>query len=419
VQLDESNAGELLRNLPDEPPRPPSIDIEAAMRQGRRRRLIRRAALTGGALSLTLVAIAAVPIALAANADRSRNAAGESTAAPSVSAVGSPSASAAVSPPASRAAPPAAVTAPTSCKVEKLPIPDNVAMALVTAADPTGRYLFGRSYPRAGEHQTLLWKDGKATKIAVPGDDPVINAVNSAGVAVGSSISGDTWQAWVYHDGRVEQLPGVNTWATGINVDGTVVGARADPGKGLRTPVIWRSLTAEPQDLATPEGMNGEARDIADDGTVVGQIFGNEGESAYAWSPDGIGRKLALPGDKAERGGSAAYTVQGDWATGINGVQGGGGGLRWNLRTDEVEAVSAFSIRPSTANASGWMVGTDAQGRGLLVAGGKKVQLPDGYLHKAGEQSNIPETISDDGKVIGGQADDAGGTIHAVVWHCG
>ena len=69
-------------------------------------------------------------------------------------------------------------------------------------------------------------------------------------------------------------------------------------------------------------------------------------------------------------------------------------------------------------NAQGWQAGTDKQGRPVLVAGATTVVLPELAGHQPNGLSNMPNTLSDDGRTIAGQADDASGTIRAVVWHC-
>jgi uncharacterized membrane protein len=45
------------------------------------------------------------------------------------------------------------------------------------------------------------------------------------------------------------------------------------------------------------------------------------------------------------------------------------------------------------------------------------VVLPDLARHGA-RDTNIAATLSDDGRVIGGQSDDAAGVLQAVAWRC-
>jgi hypothetical protein len=311
---------------------------------------------------------------------------------------------------------------PGSCKAGALPVPDNVAMSIVTAADPTGAVIFGRSYPDGSfRHQVLRWDGGKVSKVEVPGNDQAIESVNTVGIGVGTTFASDDTPIAFRYDaaatvGAFTILPGgKGAAAHGINAGGVIVGDSA--GRA----VIWPSPTAAPRVLPLPVGLSGDAvaRAVDDDGTVVGMVFtSTKGAIPLAWGPDGTVRVLPMPGGEPEFG-TAAYTIRNGWATGIDlDSAGEENGLRWNLRTNQIETVPGIFIRPSTANASGWMVGTDLDGRAVLFAGDKHVQLPDVFQHEPLTFSNLPETISDDGLTIAGQANDAAGTIHAVIWRC-
>ncbi|MET7394571.1 hypothetical protein ABZS66_13875 [Dactylosporangium sp. NPDC005572] len=409
MNLDENNAGNLLGPLADDPPRPSSVDIARAMREGQRIRRTRRAALASGAAGFTAIVLVALPFGLrSAGTDKSEvseKSPAATTGAPA-SASASPSTSPSSTPTPSVSASRAPAKLPTQCAAERLPVPDNVAKSLVTAADPAGRWIFGRSYPGQGATQVLLWSDGKATKISIPGDDQTIEAVNAAGVAVGQSFVGGEQVAWVYRDGKATQLAGSDARAQGINASGTIVGARAGQ------PVRWPSAGSEPVSLQVPDGAKGGAAEaVDDDGTAVGYVTVAGQRQAYVWSGDGKGRPLPEYGEPED---SAAFTVRNGWATGLSGSV----GTRWNLRTGQVEPVPGLQVRPSTANAAGWMVGTDREGRGVLIGTGGSMRLPDVFVHRSGEFSNLPTALSDDGRVIAGQADDADGVIHAVAWRC-
>ncbi|GAA2622715.1 hypothetical protein GCM10010399_62450 [Dactylosporangium fulvum] len=409
MHIDESNAGELLGPLSTDPLQPSSIDVGRAMQEGRRRRA-RRTAVTSGVAGLTVLAMAGVPVAITSMQKTDNSTLVEASASAAPPATAAPSASPPVTAaPSASSPPPKAPPVPTSCKAERLPIPDNVTMALVTAADPTGRTIFGRSYPQPGTNQVILWRDGKATKIDVPGDAQAINSVNAGGTAVGESTVDGKPVAWLFSDGKVTRLPGGDgATAEGINAGNVIVGSRN------RRPLIWRTPASDPVELPLPDGAsNGEAHAIDDDGTAVGTITTGTGSVAYAWAADGTGRILPTVGDPGNLG-YTAFTVRNGWATGVSTAT----GLRWNLRTGQVEAVPGINIRPSTANTSGWMVGTDMQGRGVLIAAGRTLVLPDVFVHRPGGFSNLPKTISDDGRVLAGQADDTDHVIHAVVWRC-
>jgi hypothetical protein len=77
-----------------------------------------------------------------------------------------------------------------------------------------------------------------------------------------------------------------------------------------------------------------------------------------------------------------------------------------------------FAAQALGLNRYGWLTGMDTQGRAVLTAGSRVVVLPDLARHDVKESSNFPVTVSDDGRTVAGQAADAAGTIHAVVWRC-
>ena len=125
---------------------------------------------------------------------------------------------------------------------------------------------------------------------------------------------------------------------------------------------------------------------------------------------------------------ATVFSIRNGWATGVatNGLGRKGSptkdarteAVRWNVRTGEVRVFGGLQMGAGTTNAQGWQVGTDNQGRAVLVAGAATVVLPDLTSHQPGGLSNIATTLSDDGRTVGGQSDDATGTIQAVVWRC-
>jgi uncharacterized membrane protein len=400
---------DLLRSLDDEPRKPSTVDIQRAIVAGRRRR-VRRGVGYAGAATVTALAVAGASVAGGVF----------DQAAPQVGASGAPPVTA-----------PAAPAPPTSCTLERLAVPDNAPMALVSGADPSGRYLVGRSYPKAGGYQAVIWHDGTARKVMLPGDaEESLPDVNSSGTAVGWSYEGSDGNVgpvvpYVYRDGTVSKLPGARRGsAYAINDAGAIVGDD-DAGHAL----LWSSATAQPVRLPVPAGTKeAVAIDIDEDGTVAGTI---DNARPYVWFPDGTHRQLAMP----ELDGKPAVTarvfgIRNGWATGVatNGegrkgdpeamARGKVRGVRWNIRTGEVSLVAGLQGGADAVNAHGWQVGTDQQGRAVLVADGATVALPALPDQKPGTLTNIPNTLSDDGRTIAGQSDDATGTIQPVVWHC-
>ena len=431
---------DLLQSLDDEPRTPSTVDIRRAIAAGGRRRRTRRGVGYAGAATVTALAVAGASVAGGLVAHAPPHAA--VTGAPRTTASTPPQAQYTIPGTAGWSAP--AATPPTSCTLNRLPAPDNAPMALVSGADPTGRYIVGRSYPKAGGYQAVIWHDGTSQKVMLPGDlEESLRDVNSTGTAVGWSYVGgseaDTGPVpYVYHDGKVSKLQGVRRGsAYAINDAGAIVGD--DTGHAA---LVWPSATANPIRLPVPAGTaEATASDIDEDGTTVGTI---NNERPYVWFPDGTHRELPMPSLDGEQAATArVFSIRNGWATGVatNGLgrKGNGtnaasspestgtgegakgaqtGAVRWNVRTGEVRVFGELEIGASTANAQGWQVGTDEQGRAVLVAGAATVVLPDLASHQPGGLSNIATTLSDDGRTIAGQSDDATGTIQAVVWRC-
>lgn len=417
---------DLLRHLDDDPGAPSTVSIERAIAAGRRRQRRRRATGYAGAAVLTAAAVAG-GVALAGGPARH----------PEVTAATpkpSPSRTTAAPKPAYQipgttgfAAP--AAKPPTSCAIERLPVPGNVSMALISGADPTGQYLVGRSYPHGG-YQAVIWHNGQGRNVMLPGDlEEGLSDVNSAGEAVGFSYLDDgngeaVSLPYAYRNGKVIKLKGVEQGhANAINDAGAIVG----DDDGRRAAVVWPSATAAPVRLPAPRGTaEATASDIDEDGTTVGNL---DLKVPYVWFPDGTHHALPLPSRNGAKAVSArVFSIRNGIAVGVadrtDQSRAGGGKaddmwvVRWNVRTGESAIVTDVAPPPNGSNAQGWLVGTDPEGRAVLSTGGRTVVLPELVQRKPDGLSTIPNQVSDDGKLIAGQSDDAGGTIHAVVWHC-
>jgi hypothetical protein len=410
MRIDDDTAGLILRQLDDDPATPTTVDVARAVADGRRRHRARRVggyAAAAGATALLLVGVSA--------------AAGQWLGAEPPSPAGS-----------AKQTPPTTPVAPTKCVLGTLPLPDDRKMALVTGGDPTGRFLLGRTYPATspvdgsmGLH-VVIWDRLKPSIVAVPGDDQQLSDVNSKGVAIGSGWGQSGTTAYFYRAGQVAKLPsGDGADVRAINDAGAAVGTRGDK------PVVWRSVDKSPVELRLPSGAAmGAAFDIDEDGTVIG-VVGKDLNTRrpYVWLPDGSGHDIALPKgvpapptDKASKPGVKArgvpsamvYNIRFGWVTGrVNNTA-----VRWNLRTGETRLLPDLGGRADDVNRYGWQIGIDVHGRAQFIADAGPVALPELSPHKPSGLSNIPTTLSDDGKVIGGQSDDKDDVIHAVRWTC-
>ncbi|MBB2946752.1 putative membrane protein [Actinoplanes lutulentus] len=293
-------------------------------------------------------------------------------------------------------------------------------MALVSGGDPTGSWIVGRTYPKSGGYQAVLWHEGTVAKVMLPGDlEESLQDVNASGTVVGWSYDASGPVPYAYRDGTVTRLASSGS-ALAINEAGRIAG---DDGKGH--PVVWASAGAKPVRLGVPAGTtDAQARDIDLDGTIVGSLGL---EIPYVWMPDGTHRELPMPEIDGKPAAIAqAFDIRNGWVTGMastTSLKGSRGtapviAVRWNLRTGVTEVTDGLQYPADAVNAYGWQIGTDRKGYAVVLAGDDVVRLPDLASHRADGTATIASSISDDGRVIAGQSDDAGGTIQAVMWRC-
>ncbi len=421
MEFDEESARAVLGALDDEPDTPPAISISRAVAEGRKRRRARRVggySAAAGVTALMLVGVAVAVPAWRGGHSSPTSGAPSSVATSNRAATPTNAAWAATYP----AVP--EVKAPTQCQIKKLPLPDGRKMSLVTGADPSGRFLLGRTYPdplKSFHYNMVIWDRLVPKAVEVPGDDQDLKDINTHGVAVGDSYVGAGLTAWLYRDGKVSKLPGGDgAEARAINEANVVVGGRNSK------PIVWRSIDSKPVELPLPAGADsGEAMGIDEDGTIVGFVATSGPNSRvehtpYAWLPNGLGQELKVPAPASGKAvdpadpGAHAFTIRNGWVIG----NANHSAVRWDLRTGEPRVFPQFFVQAESVNTHGWQVGTDPTGRAVFLSDSGTVVLPDLAPHKAGESTNIPSTVSDDGKVIGGQEDDQAGVIRAVVWTC-
>ncbi|GAA1404695.1 hypothetical protein GCM10009662_33600 [Catellatospora coxensis] len=410
---DDELARRLLLPLDEHPDTPSRVDITAAVATGTKRARARRPPLPAAAVAAGL-AVATVPAVISRSAP------------PAPTATGRPSATAAPSPTAP-AYERATATLPSSCAGRVLPVTKGI-QSHVFAVDPTGRYATYVTYPRDGGTQLFVWHEGKVTKIGGPGNSDSLDSVNSHGVAVGDVHLYDAVpHGIVVSGGKLSLLPGGQADARAINDHGVIVGNRADKSAALR----WPSRSEEPVELPVPdEYALAMANDIDADGTVVGHVenrtYSRQNpvweQVAYVWPGNGPGRALAaptLPG--VEFSHYSARAVSNGWVLGAAFTEQGTKMIpvRWDLNTGKAQVLPELDIA-SDVNPYGWIVGMSKDQHAVLTDGVTTVRLPDVLPFPKKYGMNFATSVSDDGRTIVGNVDDANraGLQQAVLWQC-
>lgn len=393
----------LLRPLRVEPEGPSRIDMARAMAEGRKRRVLRRWSGGVALIALTSVTAGGGTLAMAAL--------DKETPLPAPTAVTS------VTPSLQAAAP----AGPTRCEVTRLPT-DGVKKALVTAGDPSGRYLAGRVYQSSVS--TIIWKDGKIlARPQLADGDPSFNDITSSGVAVGSAFIGERRQAYVYRDGKVTELDGRHTEARAINEAGVIVGSIGEIFE--EAPARWSSAGADVERLPMPAGYtHGSTDGVAENGTVVGSIAKSETDvkSGYLWSPDGTGYLMPLPTVKGVQATAFwADSINDEWVAGraVFEMDGSRGSRRFEAlryriadRTYESLPVNTF---PALLADNGRILGiTDVP---VVMAGSEVTKLPRYDWFK----EYVISSFSADGRVAAGYTTDMDSVEVAnrpLLWTC-
>jgi hypothetical protein len=154
----------------------------------------------------------------------------------------------------------------------------------------------------------------------------------------------------------------------------------------------------------------------------------------YVWQSNGQQREIPLPIVNGVRAnGFWPESVHGDVVDGRAVMDSQDGNTRtfvqmlFNLRTN------AFTVLPqkmglAVGNRQGWLAGLDTGGVALTrpVGDGNDIErIPLlGLVPLTGDKMqdrvNAPSVVvlSEDGRVLAGQADDATGQPQAVIWHC-
>ena len=390
-------ARRLLEPLREEPSGRPRFDVDRAMAEGRRLRRMRRWSITAAVSAVTLVTAGGGTAVATALRDDDRT----PLPLPSVTA----------------AAPRKALT----CEMSTLPT-DGIPQALVTAGDPSGRYLAGRVYRPGKPVRTIVWRDGQIlSRTAMPGSGATFRDINSLGTGVGTSYgSDDRIRSYVYQKDKYFPMSQVGATAMAINDAGVVVGSAGSEEQPF--PVRWNYPGGEYERLDLPVlATSGMASAVDEDGTIVGKVsIGDDEATGYLWLPGSRSMMMPLPevdGRKAD-----AF-----WPTSIGGglVAGravfddensrGFTSMTFDLRTEIYRALPANLGSIQLLAADGSVAGVTGR-TPAIVSGEVITKLP------VDERKEYDvESFSDDGRVVAGSSGftkDEKTANEPILWRC-
>jgi uncharacterized membrane protein len=237
----------------------------------------------------------------------------------------------------------------------------------VTGGDPSGRYLVGSAYNVDTPYyvySSVVWVDREPQPLDTEPVRPYVEArptgVNRHGAIIGYRMrdyGSFHTDAWIYRNGRFTMLPGLTatdaTMPVAINSRGDVVGTSLSAD----TPLPWHGVIwpadrpGTVRELTVPgQPDNTFAVGVDEDGTVLGHLGTPPGETPYIWPPRGAPYPLIAPPGIDYAG---AHAIRNGWVAGY-GQQGDQlVGLRWNLRRHTVQTTSTEYPLPLSVNRQG------------------------------------------------------------------
>ena len=296
-----------------------------------------------------------------------------------------------------------------------------------SAVSPSGEFIVGSVHTEdhaEADKSAAIWKDGKLEDLmpqvteAIPESSSAeADVVNDAGTVVGATMDFDEEnKGFRIQDGRTEVLTGPEgypmvTRIAAMNADGTVIGQASQGEMGDEIPVVWEAGDTEATQLGDADLT---VTDIADDGTIFGQVADPDSDEneVVSKAPDGEFEPIGMTG--------ADFTqpvVSGDWLL--------AGDYRLNLaeggEPEKHELAGGESVYPNAAaiNANGAVYGEAEEGVAAVGVDGETVELPQ--TDEDYQVQPLPELTSDDGSVVAGFAsngDDEHQVHHPYVWNC-
>jgi len=214
----------------------------------------------------------------------------------------------------------------------------------------------------------LMWDNGVVSQLPLPSGEQVgrANAVNSAGVAVGSVGSSTTEFGVIYSGGSATVItqtgPGGTRMRTafGVNDSGLVVGVGFDPGNNARNVgFAYDSVTNTAFEVGLLPGRNGAiAFGVSNGGHVVGSSSMNQGSGTpFIWHQSTGDVEIPLPTGASS--GSARGVNSNGWAVGI-----GSGVFAVPFLFDGTQTYNLQDLIPA---GSGWDLGMNTSSSAMGI----------------------------------------------------
>ncbi|GAA3277426.1 hypothetical protein Dvina_31750 [Dactylosporangium vinaceum] len=382
------------------------VDLEAAMRAGRRMSLRRGAAgVAGGTAAVVLAAALAVVVS---RADAAQKPATAPAAVPSRSAASTPASSPAVS---------SVTDIKLRCPMTPLNKPAGAGGLQVDAVDPSGRYVSGHAVDDRANFTSVLWVDGAPQYLRFAASVQ-IKSINSHGVAAGEGGDADPNSAeWYfrYAGGEVTRLQVPAGWRQFGNVTINEHGDIADTIKpeddrpeGAVKGVVWKAGSTTP--ILVPLPSRGTVIAITADTRLLGYIGDGAMQDVYLWDLAGTATKLPHPAGSAVAPAAAAGSYASGWIPGLI--------PRWDITTNQLTTI------PAVPDGDNRMLGMHVSATGWITDGVQVAYRPDGTavrLSAPGTSEVGSAGVTDNGDVFGTYYDRSRKheSYTAAVWHCG
>ncbi|MEU8230062.1 hypothetical protein AB0C12_10705 [Actinoplanes sp. NPDC048967] len=292
------------------------------------------------------------------------------------------------------------------------------APATVMTIDPDGAQVGGRL--DVNPPQAILWRDGKVVDLPTGATGTIADVAGDTVVGY-STTPAEESTGWVWRGGKVTPLAKVKgypwTHPHAVNAKGVIAGWVHGTKPDDTIPVTWSpDGTVHPLRLPVyrPGERSGTARDIADDGTIVGEADG----FPMLWWPDGTPEGLGTPwGDENKNG--IAWAIAGRY------VYGSGDGVetRWVLQDGAVFSTASLpdagelGARAGTADGTALLAGDGLEKPAGRIGLDDKGPVPVDELRGPDGEMTMATAISADGNTIGGTVL-GGGRGRPTIWRC-